>query len=186
MEARTARRALEQSNQSGGIPIWQRPNQRRIHKRKNGHAGANPKGERHDCRRGEAGVPPQLPQRELQILKNSFHPKSHYLVALLLQSRRIAELPLRRIACRLRLHAFGHKLLLRRGAMKLHLLGQLIAKSLASEEELQFAQKTQHRGLTHPAARGRSLRSSAGTRIAPRPVVSFPPPSAYRNALAGW
>ncbi len=73
MKARAARRALEQSNQSGGIPIWQRPNQGRIHKRKNGHAGANPKGERHDCRRGEAGVPSQLPQRKLQILKNSFH-----------------------------------------------------------------------------------------------------------------
>src|ERR1700753_2877593 len=131
MKTRAAWRALEQFHQPGGILIWQRPNQGRINKRKNGYAGANSEGKSDDCGHGKAGVSAQLPQRKPQILKSSFDSETYYFVTLLVQSCRVPKLSPRSEASILCPHPFIDKCARCCGTMKVHLFIQLVAKSSA-------------------------------------------------------
>ena len=96
---------------------------------------------------------PELPKRKAQILQHGLHTEAHNLVTLFLQSSCIPELPPRRIASRLRSHAVVEECLLRRRAMELHLLVQVVVKTIAAKQQPQLAIEMAYRHHRRPHAR---------------------------------
>src|SRR5260370_25915783 len=104
------------------VLIGQRLDQSSIDKRKDRHTRANPKRHHKDRGQGESRTPSHLTKSEMRVLPHCLKPKPHYLVTLLLQPGRIAELAHRRIMSRLRRNSRLAKLLLLLLTVKRHLL----------------------------------------------------------------